>query len=508
MPRYKPEERNQRRMIPVSLEMQVMPGTLEFAIDRVIDECIDVSVLDGRYKNEGVGCRAYNPRMLLKVVLLGYSRGLESSRDIELACRENVTFQAMTGGWMPDHSTIAAFVSGLTEEVKEIFCQVLLVCADEDLLGGTHFSLDGVKLPSNASKEWSGTIEELTRKEKKLREKLDKIMKEHEAKDKEEDDNEDKDRRNGQIERLKKKVEKIRRFVEETRPKVGTRGKETKSNITDNESAKMATSHGVIQGYNANALVDSEFGVVVHAEAFGKGQDQRHAEPMLKGASENAQAAGLGEDYLEGKILTADTSYHSDKNLKACEDAGMDAYIPDKDFRKRDVRFTERDQFKPPKKDKKRERFTREDFEYDSATDTYTCPRGEVLKATPKPHVAQGYVFRQYRTRYTACRGCPNKAKCVGTGPTERKHLDIPVGQVRKTRCQRMREKIDTERAREIYQRRFEIVEPVFGNIRAQKGLDRFTLRGKIKVSTQWMLYCLVHNLEKIAHFGASFARA
>jgi transposase len=308
MPRYKPEERNQRRMIPVSLEMQVMPGTLEFAIDRVIDECIDVSVLDGRYKNEGVGCRAYNPRMLLKVVLLGYSRGLESSRDIELACRENVTFQAMTGGWMPDHSTIAAFVSGLTEEVKEIFCQVLLVCADEDLLGGTHFSLDGVKLPSNASKEWSGTIEELTRKEKKLRKKLDKIM--------------------------------------------------------------------------------------------------------------------------------------------------------------------------------------------------------EVLKATPKPHVAQGYVFRQYRTRYTACRGCPNKAKCVGTGPTERKHLDIPVGQVRKTRCQRMREKIDTERAREIYQRRFEIVEPVFGNIRAQKGLDRFTLRGKIKVSTQWMLYCLVHNLEKIAHFGASFARA
>ena len=96
----------------------------------------------------------------------------------------------------------------------------------------------------------------------------------------------------------------------------------------------------------------------------------------------------------------------------------------------------------------------------------------------------------------------------MGTGPTERKHLDIPVGQISKTRCQRMREKIDTERGREIYQRRFEIVEPVFGNIRAQKGLDRFTLRGRIKVSTQWMLYCLVHNLEKIAHFGASFARA
>lgn len=508
MPNYKPEERNQMRMIPVSLSSQLMTGTLEFAIDEVIEHLIDVSKLDRRYKNEGTGCAAYNPRMLLKVVLLGYSRGLMSSRDIELACRENVTFQAMTGGWMPDHSTIAAFVSSLTEEIQEIFCQVLLVCADEDLLGGTHFSLDGVKLPSNASKECSGTIEELSNKEKKLRKRLEKIMKEHKALDGKEDTDKGKDRRKQQIERLKRKADKIKKFVEETRPKMGARKEEIKSNTTDNDSGKMMTSHGVIQGYNANAMVDSEHGIVVHAEAFGDGQDQQHAQPMLKGTNENAEGAGLGENYVKGKILTADSSYHSDKNLKACEDVGVDPYIPDTRFRKRDERFAESDRFKPREKPRKPNKFTREDFLYEAITDTYICPNGETLKATPKQHVAKGYVFRQYRTRHTACRGCPHKATCVGNGPTERKHLDILLGQVSKTRCQRMREKIDTEYGKKVYQRRLAIVEPVFGNLRSQKRLDRFTLRGKVKVSMQWMLYCLVHNLEKIAHFGMTFSKA
>jgi hypothetical protein len=386
---------------------------------------------------------------------------------------------------MPDHSTIAAFVSSLTEEVKDIFCQVLLVCADEDLLGGTHFSLDGVKLPSNASKECSGTIAELSNKEKKLRKKLEKIMKEHKALDSKDDAGKGKDRRKQQVERLKRKADKIKKFVEQTRPKMGTRKEEIKSNTTD-----------------------SEHGIVVHAEAFGDGQDQQHVQPMLKGTNENAKGAGLGEGYVKGKILTADSSYHSDKNLKACEDASVDPYIPDTRFRKRDERFAESGRFKPREKPRNPNKFTKEDFLYESITDTYICPNGETLKATPKPHVAKGYMFRQYRTRHTACRGCTHKAKCVGNGPTERKHLDILLGQLSKTRCQRMREKIDTEHAKRIYQRRLAIVEPVFGNLRSQKRLDRFTLRGKVKVSTQWMLYCLVHNLEKIAHFGMTFSKA
>jgi hypothetical protein len=69
-----------------------------------------------------------------------------------------------------------------------------------------------------------------------------------------------------------------------------------------------------------------------------------------------------------------------------------------------------------------------------------------------------------------------------------------------------MAAKMDTERAREIYPHPIKIAEPVFANIRTQKRLDRFTLRGKVKVNIQWLLYCMVHNIEKIANFGAAYA--
>ena len=78
--------------------------------------------------------------MLLKIVLFAYSRGMLHSRPIERACKENITFMALACGQQPDHSTIAAFVSSMGEKrVVDLFTQVLLVCQEEGLLGGTHF---------------------------------------------------------------------------------------------------------------------------------------------------------------------------------------------------------------------------------------------------------------------------------------------------------------------------------------------------------------------------------
>ena len=110
---------------------------------------------------------AYDPQVLLKVVLLGYSRGLLSSRKIERARCENVTFMAMSCNQRPNHSTIASFVSSMKDEILPLFRDILLVCEEEELLGGTFFALDGLKLPSNASKEWSGTLSDLKRKKDK-----------------------------------------------------------------------------------------------------------------------------------------------------------------------------------------------------------------------------------------------------------------------------------------------------------------------------------------------------
>ena len=149
MAKYKTCDYRQHVFLPVSLEDQLMPGTLEFAIHTLVEKRSDMSIFEGKYRNDGTGRAAYDPKILWKVVLLAYSRGLVSSRKIEPACRENVVFLALGCGQQPDHSAIAAFVSSLQDEILPLFRDVLLVCEEVNLLGGTRFALDGCKLPSN-----------------------------------------------------------------------------------------------------------------------------------------------------------------------------------------------------------------------------------------------------------------------------------------------------------------------------------------------------------------------
>jgi transposase len=176
MARYKTYDYRQRVLLPVSLEDQLMPGTLEFAIHTLVEKRLDMSIFAGKYRNDETGRAAYDPKVLLKVVLLGYSRGLISSRKIEQACRENVVFIALACGQQPDHSTIAAFVSAMKDEILPLFRDVLLVCAELNLLGGTMFALDGCKLPANASKDGSGTFSELHKKKQQIEAKVAQLL--------------------------------------------------------------------------------------------------------------------------------------------------------------------------------------------------------------------------------------------------------------------------------------------------------------------------------------------
>ena len=504
MAKYKGYDYRQRVMIPVSLEDQLMPGTLEFAIHTLVETRMDLSVFDHRYNNDETGRLAYDPKVLLKVVLLAYSRGLISSRRIERCCRENVTFMALSCGQYPDHSTIAAFVSSMKDEILPLYRDVLLVCEEENLLGGTFFALDGCKLPSNASKEGSGTISDLEKKRDKLEGKVRDLLRQQIESDRRDDDHKgvadlsDEQRHKRQIERLQRKAERINKWLKDNDAKIGRAGREIKSNITDNESAKMMTSHGTIQGYNAQALIDSKRQVIVSAEAFGNGQDHDHVPPLIDGAKGNMEPIGICKDYFEGKILTADSNYHSPGNLEKCDSERMDAYIPDNKFRQRDRRFSTRERYRPRNVSK----FTLEDFQYDEDADQYVCPHGQVFKLKARRHSSYGNIYRRYRAQGEQCPGCPSRARCLSANGNRRIHLVVPIGAQTRNLSRKMAEKIDSEKGRKIYPQRLAIAEPVFANIRAQKRLDRFTLRGKIKVNIQWLLYCIVHNMGKIASYG------
>ena len=500
MAKYKPYTYAQDMLIPVSLNEQLMPGSLEYAIHALVDERMDVSLFDEKYCNDETGRRAYDPRILLKVVLLGYSRGLTSSRKIEQACKENVVFMALSCGQYPDHSTISTFVSSMKDEILPLFRDVLLVCEEMKLLGGTLFALDGCKLKCNASPQWSRTVSELREKREKLEEKVKELLEEQEEEDRKEDDDttppDNRSHRGRQIENLKKQADRIEAWLKENGERLGVKGQEIKSNMTDNESSKMVTSNGTIQGYNGQALVDSKTQVIVHAEAFGTGHDHDLVPPMLDGAIENVEKIGLTRDYFKGAMFTADSGYHSKMNIIKCMDEEMDAYIPDKRFRTRDPRFKGR------KGRSTRTHYGLKDFRYDEERDQYVCPDGKDLSLKERSHPSTGNLYRVYRAQEHDCMDCKVKGKCIygnGRGP---KNLMVPIGPDGNNLTKLMIEKIEGERGRRIYPQRMAIVEPVFANIRTHKRLDRFTLRGKIKVNIQWMLFCMVHNIGKIANYG------
>jgi IS5 family transposase len=217
---------------------------------------------------------------------------------------------------------------------------------------------------------------------------------------------------------------------------------------------------------------------------------------MLTGALANLQSLGHEPNYLKGKIFTADSNYHSQVNLRKCQELGVDAYIPDRKFRNRDPRFA-------TQKRRQIRRFTLKDFQPDAPLDRYICPNEKVLKLRVRRVLDHGHLYQKYLADEKDCQTCLLRPRCIYGKGAQRKQLSVPIGI---SLSKQMVDKIETDQGRRIYPQRLAIAEPVFANIRINKRLDRFTLRGKVKVNIQWLMYCLVHNIEKIMNYGRAHA--
>ncbi|MEK6685843.1 MAG: transposase [Pseudomonadota bacterium] len=111
------------KFLPVDFDRQVLPGSFEFALCHLVDQELDLSGFHKRYKNDSEGASAFDPAVLIKIVLLAYSRGIISSRKIETACRENVLFIAVSGDNQPHFTTLAGFIANMGELVAKLFAQ-------------------------------------------------------------------------------------------------------------------------------------------------------------------------------------------------------------------------------------------------------------------------------------------------------------------------------------------------------------------------------------------------
>ncbi|HQT71285.1 MAG TPA: IS1182 family transposase [Thiobacillus sp.] len=513
MARYKHIDTSPR-FLAVDLQRQLLPGSFEHALNHLIDHELDLSSFDARFNNDITGAAAYPPAMLLKVVLFAYSQGIVSSRGIEALCRDHVTFIALSGDTMPHFTTIAGFVSSLAGDIARVFTQILYLCDRQGLIGREMFAIDGVKLPSNASKQKSGTRADFEHQAAKLETAARVMLERHREADSQPVEADLKQKEIQRISRLQTDAAQLRQWLaNHPEDRKGSKGTIRKSNRTDNESAKMATSKGVIQGYTGVAAVDAKHQIIVDAQAHGTGSEQELLIPVVKAIQGTLTDAPL---ITGSSLITADAGYHSESNLKQLADLNIDALIADNGMRQRDPRFKDQAKHKQaphPLHDKSLNKKAKQptavyrpaDFHYDPETQTCVCPAGKTLYGNGKNCIHNGYTAVKFQGAQQDCVPCEQRGKCLRT-PAKTKTRQVSFFQGKadgsESFTDKMKARIDSPEGQAKYGRRFATVEPVFGNIRHNKQLDRFTLRGQKKVDAQWKLYCMVHNIEKLAHHG------
>ena len=179
MPNFKPDNIRQRKLLDIDFLEVIGDDTFEYCLYVLLEREAMLSAFEATYKNDHGGRPAYEPKVLLRIILYGYSRGVTSSRVIASLCRTDMKFMALAGGETPHFTTIAEFVSSKPEAIADVFTRVLLICDNSGLVGREHFSIDGCKLPSDASKQWSGTHEQMQKKMEKMRALAKKIIEKH-----------------------------------------------------------------------------------------------------------------------------------------------------------------------------------------------------------------------------------------------------------------------------------------------------------------------------------------
>ena len=172
-----------------------------------------------------------------------------------------------------------------------------------------------------------------------------------------------------------------------------------------------------------------------------------------------------------------DSNYHSYANPAVCQTQGLDAYIPDLHFRKRDQRFAQsqriKDAIRPRRRpSKKGSTFAAADFRFDASQNVFLCPQGKGLKRGAR-------IYGIYRAGRNDRASCPLRRNCLSKPNTSRRFLLV-----------------------EIHARRLVMIEPAFTNLHVQKRLDHFTARTKPKADVKCRLIALVHNNGKIHRYG------
>ena len=457
---FKKYDQQQQFLLPVRLESFVPENHIARIINDII-EAVDITAIESTYSENG--SPAYHPRLMLKILLYGYMITIRSSREIQKMTHTDTAFMYLTAMQHPDFRTICRFRSTHLDSIKDIFTQVVTVCKEIGMLGAGKVSLDGTKVKANASVRQSKDA-------KALDKEIAKILDESIEIDKEEDE---KYGDSTPYEMPKELVNKTKRLekIQAVKKKLDEE-KLTKINVTDNDAKIMKHKGGNKKpSYNGQVAVDDKEQVIVAADLVDDENDVHQVDPMILHIW-----ATLG---YKPTILLADAGYFSYDNLELLKRMGIDAYIPDNFFK-----VEERGKSKW---------FRKSIFKFDEEKDCYYCPAGIMMPFTRIQKRKDEPDLKQYVCNF--CSDCILKKACTKAenriiSRDPREHLLVE-----------MRGKLRTVEGKELYQGRMYTAEPVFGQMKQNRGFREFLLRGKEKVIVEFLMMCIVHNIGKIEGF-------
>ena len=440
------------------------------------------------------GEKPYHPHALFGVLAWGYLHGVRSSRKLARLARQEATFVYLAGGGQPNYRTLARFRRENVAAFTTVFQETVVLALHLGLAKLGHVALDGTKLKANASKHKAMSYGRIKQREGQLKEEIARLVAQAEAQDVAEDQEYGADSDGYSVDQelalREARLAKIRalreRLEAEERQEQGLPAGESpvidekeQRSFADGDARMMLMKRGEYDyAYNAQAVVDAESGVIVAADLTNVAPDVGHLPDLVARVRALREAAGRSE--AEPTTVSADAGDFSGDNV-AEDGAGLDLLIA-----------AGRDD--PAAAGSKTGLYPADCFGYDAARDVWLCPANKLLL---RQVTAPGARGRPSKHRYLAdpadCAPCPLRARCLKPGEVRR----VLVAQ----RCRAtgaMRFKLRQPEARRRYARRKVIVEPVFGQLKEDRGFTTLSLRGLALAAGESLLACLAHNLGKL----------
>ena len=445
---------------------------------RLIDafvEKLEIEKLGINMPKADEGRPAFDPHVLLKLYLYGYMNRLRSSRRLERECQRNMEVRWLLQTLAPCYKTIADFRKDNSKALKHVFSIYTAFLRQQQLIEGKTVAIDGSKFRAMNSKKNNYNLDKIERHQRYINNKTEEYLKALEENDHQEERTQELEvKRTGIQEQLKKLKERKIKY-DQLEHQIKSSKDSTQISTTDPESRLLLINQYQTEvSYNVQAVADEKHKLVVHLEVTS----DNDTKALYKTA--HAAKAALGQEAL---TVIADKGYHTGQELAKCEEENITTLVAPREV---------------PSEKHLEEKYLVHSFIYNEKQDTYTCPQGQTLSSNgnwydkmegnKRRKSSAQYRVKHYKT--AACQSCPVMKEC-----TKNKAGRLLVRSEHQEVVNRNNERVKAHK--DLYNKRGEIIEHIFGTVKRSWGYTYTLLKGKKKITGEFSLIYLAYNFHR-----------